>query len=81
VVTVLEHNTWLGTAFTEAVGLTVMVNVIGVPTQATAPLVIVGVTVMVAVTGAAVALVAVKDAILPAPVAASPIDGVLFTQL
>ena len=80
-VTVLEHNTWLGTAFTEAVGLTVMVNVIGVPTQATAPLVIVGVTVMVAVTGAAVALVAVKDAILPAPVAASPIDGVLFTQL
>ena len=58
-----------------------MVNVIGVPTQATAPLVIVGVTVMVAVTGAAVALVAVKDAILPAPVAASPIDGVLFTQL
>jgi len=81
VVTVLAHNTWLGTAFTEAVGLTVMVNVIGVPTQATAPLVIVGVTVMVAVTGAAVALVAVKDAILPAPVAASPIDGVLFTQL
>ena len=80
-VTVLAHKTWLGTAFTDAVGLTVMANVMGVPTQATAPLVIVGVTVMVAVTGAAVALVATNDAIFPAPVAASPIDGVLFTQL
>jgi hypothetical protein len=58
-----------------------MVKVIAVPTQATAPLVSVGVPVMVAVTGAAVALVATKEAILPAPVAASPIDGVLFTQL
>ena len=36
---------------------------------------------MVATTGALVALVAVKDAILPVPLAASPMDGVLFVQL
>jgi hypothetical protein len=40
-----------------------------------------GVTVMVAVTGAGVALVAVKDAIFPDPLAARPMDGVLFVQL
>jgi len=58
-----------------------MVNVLDVPTQLTLPFVNVGVTVMVAVTGALVLLVAMKEAILPAPLAASPIDGVLFTQL
>jgi hypothetical protein len=36
---------------------------------------------MVAVTGALVPLIAVKDAIFPEPLAARPIDGVLFTQL
>ena len=36
---------------------------------------------MVAVTGAEPALVAVKLAILPEPLAAKPIDGVLFVQL
>jgi hypothetical protein len=36
---------------------------------------------MVAVTGAAVALVPTKDAMLPVPLAARPIDGVLFVQL
>ena len=77
---VLLHTTWLAGWFTWPVGLTVIVNVIGVPTQET-PLVYVGVTVMVAVTGAVPALVAVKAAILPAPAAARPIDGVLFTQL
>ena len=54
-----------------------MVNVIGLPGQPFAE----GVTVMVAITGFAVALVAVKDAIFPAPLAASPMDGVLFVQL
>ena len=58
-----------------------MVNVLEVPTQLTLPLVNVGVTVIVAVTGALVALVAMKEAILPEPVAAKPIEGVLFTQL
>src|SRR5687768_11390575 len=36
---------------------------------------------MVAVTGALVALSAVKEAILPAPLAAKPIEGVLLVQL
>jgi hypothetical protein len=41
----------------------------------------VGVTIIVAVTGAVVALVAVKAGILPVPLAARPIEGVLFVQL
>ena len=80
-VVVLAHNTWFEIAFTFPVGLTVMVNVLEVPTQLTLPLVKVGVTVIVAVTGALVALVAMKEAILPEPVAGKPIDAVLFTQL
>ena len=36
---------------------------------------------MVAVTGDVPALVAVKDAMLPVPLAAKPIEGVLLTQL
>ena len=40
-----------------------------------------GVTVTVATTGAVVAFVAVKLAILPVPLAARPMEGVLFTQL
>ena len=63
------------------VGLTVIVKVLGVPVQVPPPLVNDGVTVMVATTGAAVALVAVKLAILPEPLAANPIDVVLFVQL
>ena len=39
VVGALLHTTWLATAVTVAVGLTVIVNVEGVPTQVTAPLV------------------------------------------
>ena len=33
------HTCWLGTGFMVAVGLTVMVKLIGVPTQLTLPLV------------------------------------------
>ena len=40
-----------------------------------------GVTVMVDVTGALVKLVAVNEAILPVPLAANPIDGLLLVQL
>lgn len=80
-VVVLAHKDWWATAFTTAVGLTVMVNVLEVPTQLTLPLVNVGVTVTVAVTGALLVLLAIKEAILPEPVAAKPMDGVLFTQL
>ena len=58
-----------------------MVNVIGVPVQLTPPFVITGVTVITAVTGADVALVAIKDEMFPLPLAANPIEAVLFTQL
>lgn len=61
--------------------MTVIVNVIGVPVQVVPLLVYVGVTVIVAVTGAAVLLIAVKLAILPEPLAASPMDVLLFVQL
>ena len=74
------HSTTSVTGFTTAVGFTVIVKVVGVPTQLT-PLVYVGVTVIVAVTGALPALVAVKLGILPVPLAARPIEGVLFVQL
>ena len=42
---------------------------------------ITGVTVMVAVTGAVPAFVAVNEGILPVPLAARPMEGVLFVQL
>ena len=59
------------------VGLTVMVNVCGMPGQPAAD----GVTVIVAVTGALVALMAVNAGIFPLPEAAKPIDALLFVQL
>ena len=40
-----------------------------------------GVTVMVAVTGALVRLIAVKEGKFPLPLAARPIEGLLFVQL
>ena len=58
-----------------------MVNVIAVPTQLTPAFTKVGVTVIVAVTGAVPVLVAVNDGIFPAPLAANPMDGALLTQL
>jgi len=54
-----------------------MVNVCGMPGQPAAD----GVTVIVAVTGALDALMAVKAIIFPLPDAASPIDVLLFVQL
>lgn len=80
VVGVPLHTVWLAIVFTPGVGLTVIVNVIGVPVQVV-PLVKVGVTVIVATTGALVALVAVKAAILPVPLAARPIVVLLLVQL
>ena len=58
-----------------------MVNVIGVPVQLTPPLVITGVTVIVAVTGTDVLFIAINEAMFPLPLAANPIEGVLFIQL
>ena len=58
-------------------GLTVMVNVSGMPGQPAAD----GVTVIVAVTGALLVLIAVNAGIFPLPEAAKPIDVLLFVQL
>lgn len=62
---------------TFGIGLTVMVNVSGVPGQPAA----VGVTVMVAVTGVLPLLLAVNAGIFPVPLAARPIEVLLFVQL
>jgi len=56
-----------------------MVNVMGVPLH-TNPAVT-GVTVTVAVIGLAPVFIALNDAILPLPLAASPMPGVSFVQL
>jgi hypothetical protein len=66
----------LATGLTVGAGFTVIVNVIGVPTQPFA----VGVTVMVAITGIAPALVAVNEGIFPVPLAPSPIVGSLLVH-
>ena len=72
------HTAWLAIAFTDGVGFTVIVKLTGVPVQPEADD---GVTVMVAVIGAAVLLVAVKLGILPVPDAARPMAVLLFVQL
>ena len=59
------------------VGLTVMVNVWAAPGQPAAD----GVTVIVAVTGVLVKLMAVNAGIFPLPLAAKPIAVLLFVQL
>jgi len=62
---------------TVGVGLTVIVNVDGVPVHPFA----VGVTVIVLVIGEVVALVAVNDGILFEPLAARPIAGLLLIHV
>jgi hypothetical protein len=71
------QTTWSTGASTVGVGFTVIVNVSGVPTQPFAE----GVTVMVATTGALVALVAEKEGRLPVPLAARPMEAMSFDQL
>ena len=60
--------------------MTVIVKVVGVPSQPTEPLVNRGVTVIVAVTGAVPVFTAVKEAMSPVPLANNPIEGVLFVH-
>jgi hypothetical protein len=57
-----------------------MVKVLVGPVQDIPPLVKVGVTTIVATTGAVVLLVAVNEAISPVPVAANPIEVALLVQ-
>ena len=71
------HLVWSAGLVTVGVGLTVMVKVDGTPGQP----VDVGVTVIVLVIGAFVALVAVNEAISPLPLAAKPIAVLSFVQL
>lgn len=66
---------------TEGTGFTVMVKEVDVPVQVLPELENSGVTVMVAVTGAVVPLVAVKDAISPVPPAPRPMVISEFVQL
>ena len=56
-------------------------NVFDEPEQVKPALVYLGVTTMVAVTGRVVALIAVKLAILPVPLAARPIDVLLLVHV
>ena len=63
------------------VGFTVTVKLVGVPKQFTEPSTKVGVTVIVAITGVAVVLIAVKLGIVfETPEIANPILGVSFIQ-
>ena len=72
------QTTWPATGFTIGVGFTVIVNVIGVPTQPLGPT---GVTTIVATNGPFVALVVTNGAMSPLPLAARPMPGVLLAQL
>ena len=76
VVVALLHKVWSVILFTAGVGFTVMVNELVGPVQPLA----VGVTVTVAVTGAEPVLVAVKAAILPLPLAKSPMEVASLVQ-
>ena len=79
-VVVPAQSSWLVIALTTGVGCTVIVKTFTGPLHVTAPNVYLGVMVIVAVTGVVPALVAVKAAMLPVPLAASPIEAVLFVQ-
>ncbi|MCK7538011.1 MAG: hypothetical protein MZV63_47165 [Marinilabiliales bacterium] len=70
------HLAWSAGSLTWPLGLTVMVKVSGVPAQPSNE----GVTVIVAVTGEVPALVAVNDAMLPLPLAASPMLVLLLVH-
>lgn len=75
----LLQSVWVAGTVTVGRGLAVIVKVCGVPTQVgDEP--ILGVTVIVVVTGDVPVLVAAKAPILPVPLAAKPILGVLLVQ-
>jgi len=82
VIAFAEQIVWeAGVATAVGVGFTVMVNVRGVPVHSVPPFRKLGVTVIVAVTGALVAFVAVNEAMLPVPLAPRPIDVLLFVHV
>lgn len=73
------QTTWL-VVTTVAVGFTVYVKVRGVPEQLTPFSAKMGVTVIVAVTGAVPEFTAVNAGMLPVPLAPSPIDVLEFAH-
>ena len=75
------QSTWSAGWVTWPVGFTVMVKVLLGPAQPTAPVVKVGVTTMVATTGAVPVLTAVNEAIFPVPLAARPMLVVVLVQV
>ena len=62
-------------------GFTVKVKDTGVPVHVFPPLVKTGVTVIVAETDALPVFMAVNGAMVPVPLAASPMDGFVLVQL
>lgn len=71
------HKVWSAGIITSGVGFTLIVKVIDGPGQPPA----VGVTVIVAITGTLVVLIAVKDGIFPLPLAVKPIDVLSLVQV
>ncbi len=80
VVGALLQTTWLVGWITSPVGLTVIVKVFDGPLQLVPPFVKVGVTVIVATTGAVPVFEAVNEAMLPVPEAARPMLVTSFVQ-
>jgi hypothetical protein len=76
-VAVALQTAWLAGSATLGVGLTVMVKLCTAPGHPFAA----GVTIIVAVTGALVRLMAVKDGIFPVPPDAKPMEVLLFVQV
>jgi hypothetical protein len=75
------HIMLFDTVVNLGVGLTVRVNVVAVPVQVNPAPVYVGVTVIVAVAAVAPVFTAVKLAMSPVPLAAKPMEVLLFVQL
>ena len=74
------HTIWFATLFIVGVGFTVMVKLTVDPSHVTPPLVADGVTVMTASIAEVLVFVAVKVAISPVPLAASPMEGCVFVH-
>ena len=75
------HTVWFATGFTFGVGFTVIVKITGWLTQVTPRFVYVATTVIVAVSGADVLLMATKLGILPTPLSAKPICAPVCVQV
>jgi hypothetical protein len=71
----------VGIELITGIGFTKIVKLLAVPVQETDPLVYVGVTVIVAITGAVPLLIAVNGVISPVPEANNPIEESEFVQL